>query len=474
VTNSIVSDIDLETERALTRLVMDCPELTILEALLSRFNIFRVLRAAHHEIRHSNMLAWMLTPDESHGLGDHFFRRWLMQVVHNVDDDIKHRLGLPSPIEIDALDIESVEVARERENIDLLIIVRAMNGTSWTICIENKVESAQHSNQLRRYREIKYPDAAHRLFVFLTKYGEEPKDGGFVTSSYGVIEGVLRTCLEERRDTIGPEPRLLISQYLELLAEDFVEESRAAQLARKIYRSHRKAIDFILENRNDPISEASSVMKEILDAQSEELGIIMDVQNKGWVRFLPKEWNIPQNSGGTAWGPNSRIVLSEISFWTKNVELQITVGRAPTAWEASGATSRVEQNFARVWIDAVRHESGDGARRVILAGVPCRLEVVENLLVNVTEMLALGEVIEIDSARRFGECGPLVKKTRNDALDEGNLRILEALKPPAVELEAERVLAAHETGLDHFENAGLARSPIAMNADRDGLRTLVA
>lgn len=109
-----ISDIDSETERALTRLVVECTELTDLEALLSRFNIFRVLRAAKHEIRHSNMLAWLLTPDESHGLGDRFFRRWLMRVVHNADDDIKRRLQLPSPIEIDALDVESVAVARER------------------------------------------------------------------------------------------------------------------------------------------------------------------------------------------------------------------------------------------------------------------------------------------------------------------------------------------------------------------------
>ena len=133
---------------------MNCPELTELEALLSRFNIFRVLRAAHHEIRHSNMLAWLLTPDESHGLGDRFFRRWLMQIVHDADDEMKRRLGLPSPIEIDALDIETVEVARERENIDLLIIVRQITGAAWTVCIENKVLSVQHSNQLQRYREI--------------------------------------------------------------------------------------------------------------------------------------------------------------------------------------------------------------------------------------------------------------------------------------------------------------------------------
>ena len=147
-------------------------------------------------------------------------------------------------------------MARERENIDLLIIVRQINGAPWTVCIENKVLSIQHSNQLQRYREIverRYADAEHRLFVFLTKLEEEPNDAGFIVTSYQVIEAVLKTCFDERQDTIGPEPKLLISQYLELLEEDFVAESKAAQLASKIYRSHRKAIDFILENREDKI-----------------------------------------------------------------------------------------------------------------------------------------------------------------------------------------------------------------------------
>src|ERR1019366_10349059 len=99
-----------------------------------------------------------------------------------------------------------------------------------------------------------YPKAEQRLFVFLTKNQEEPDDMDFITSSFAVIENILSKCLREKADSIGPEPRLLISQYLELLEEDFVAENRAAELARKIYRSHRKAIDFILETRNDPMS----------------------------------------------------------------------------------------------------------------------------------------------------------------------------------------------------------------------------
>ena len=64
--------------------------------------------------------------------------------------------------------------------------------------------------------------------------------------------------------------------------------------------------------------------------------------------------------------------------------------------EAAGAAGRVEEDFAGLRVDAVRHEGGDGARRVVLAGVAGALEVVEDLLVDVAEVLALGEVVEVD------------------------------------------------------------------------------
>ena len=58
--------------------------------------------------------------------------------------------------------------------------------------------------------------------------------------------------------------------------------------------------------------------------------------------------------------------------------------------KAAGAAGGIEQDFAGVRVDAVRHEGGDGARRVILARVAGRLQVVEDLLVDVAEVLALG------------------------------------------------------------------------------------
>ena len=63
--------------------------------------------------------------------------------------------------------------------------------------------------------------------------------------------------------------------------------------------------------------------------------------------------------------------------------------------KAAGAAGGVEQDFAGLGIDAVHHEGGDGARRVVLARIAGALQVVEDLLVDVAEVLALGEVVEV-------------------------------------------------------------------------------
>ena len=65
--------------------------------------------------------------------------------------------------------------------------------------------------------------------------------------------------------------------------------------------------------------------------------------------------------------------------------------------KAAGAAGGVEQNLARVWVDAIGHEGGDGAGRVVLARVAGALQIVEDLLVDVAEVLALGEVVEVDA-----------------------------------------------------------------------------
>ena len=65
--------------------------------------------------------------------------------------------------------------------------------------------------------------------------------------------------------------------------------------------------------------------------------------------------------------------------------------------ESAGAAGRVEQRLTRFRVDHPRHEGGHGARRVVFARVAGRLQVIQDLLVDVAEVLAFGQVVEVDT-----------------------------------------------------------------------------
>jgi hypothetical protein len=65
--------------------------------------------------------------------------------------------------------------------------------------------------------------------------------------------------------------------------------------------------------------------------------------------------------------------------------------------EAAGAAGGVEEGLAGLGVDHLDHEGGDGAGGVVFARVAGGLQVVQDLLVDVAEVLALGQVVEVDA-----------------------------------------------------------------------------
>lgn len=144
-----------------------------------KFNIFNVLKLNNAEIRHSNFLAWLMTPRESHNIVDYFLKAFLEFSIKDFINDSRIKID---PIDILGVTYYDCEIRREYCNIDILII----NPDNKFVCvIENKIWSGEHSQQLERYAQIINNEfkGYKKLYLFLT-----PQMAGTVLSAYTITQ----------------------------------------------------------------------------------------------------------------------------------------------------------------------------------------------------------------------------------------------------------------------------------------------
>lgn len=267
---------ELETnEQALQNFLLDIECLDELLPWTGKFNLFDVLKVSRTEIRHSNMLGWLLNPNENHGFGDAYLRGILQRLVEN-DSNGKYDV-----FKILLLDIYSFCVYREWKNIDILLISAE---EKVLVAIENKVGSREHSNQLNRYRNIlesEYPDY-QRMYVFLTPDGEEPSDvENWDVLTYNDLIEVLEGLYH--RTELQADVELMIRNYIEIVRRDIVEDQQLIEICNKIYNKHKKALDLIFEYRTDERTQISDAILNTLKKLDDEGQIIHD---EGWGNFV--------------------------------------------------------------------------------------------------------------------------------------------------------------------------------------------
>ena len=264
---------ELTNEEALQNFLLDIGCLDELLPWTGKFNMFDVLKISRTEIRHSNMLGWLLNPNENHGMGDVFLKGILQRLVENDSEgryDVFHVL---------LMDFYTFSVMREWKNIDILLI---STEEKTVIAIENKIGSHEHSNQLNRYRNIlekEYPDY-NRMLVFLTPDGEKPSDvENWDVLTYSDVIDVL----EETNSQIKvlPDVDLMIKNYIDVVRRDIVEDQQLIDICNKIYNKHKKALDLIFENRIDERTQVSDAIKDTLCRLAEE-GLIIYDENWGY------------------------------------------------------------------------------------------------------------------------------------------------------------------------------------------------
>lgn len=296
---------EAEQKAALDRFLADNPELEQLSARLATFNVFRALGIETVEIRHSNTLAWLLDPTQSHGLADVFLRRILSNMVLE-----GHASVGVSAAQVELMEFGDVEVRREWRNIDVLVIDRT---NTLVLLIENKVGSGEGRGQLVRYRKIvsdEFP--GFRLVpVFLTLTGQASDDEeatDFISYSYPQLLAVLERVMEQRRRQLPDAVSVFMDHYLDTLRRLTMQDEKLNELCKTIYRKHRQAIDLIVEH-----GMAVHFQDAATDALSEAGDFEVLCANPKTVWFLPQSWAkmVPENA--TVWPHLSRRV--SVACW---------------------------------------------------------------------------------------------------------------------------------------------------------------
>lgn len=312
------SDLD---RQALAALVIENPELEQLEVLLGQFNIFEALGAARQELRHSDFLAFLLNPQESHGLGDVFLKRLLQKALPAKGSrDISI-----TPLDLEVWSLDQALVLREWRNIDIFVLSEAHH---LAVVIENKIDTDEHSNQLQRYRNIvedAYP-GWKVLGLFLTPDGRLPSDKRFLPLDYEIICRLLENLMQSQAVTPGKDMVMLLSHYTQMLRRHVVGDSEIAELCRLLWQKHRRALDIIYEHRPD---RQAAIREVLLGLIKETPGLLRDSAPKRYIRFAPKEWDVPALLVGSGWTASGRIFLFQFDNAEESLSLNLLVGPGP-------------------------------------------------------------------------------------------------------------------------------------------------
>lgn len=301
-------DMELPSHDDFERLFINNSKLDRISAYLNRFNPIRVMRMEQMEIRHSAILAWLLDPRESHGLGDAFLKAFLSGALRG-----QAQPGFPTALDIARQDLSGMQVQCERGHMDILLHHPALG---FAVIIENKFRSKQRNGQLARYMDNVHSvlgvnkDELAVCGIFLTLNEEPPDHGGYVAFSYSNVGELLSAIMLRDARLLTAEVRIFLTHYLDVIEEELgmsTERNEIEKLARDLYREHQKLLDFIMEHgpTSDFIRAIDALAGEDPHLQN---AVRIDGQliHFAWTgfnmaSFLPSSWYEALGEGDLEW-----------------------------------------------------------------------------------------------------------------------------------------------------------------------------
>lgn len=290
-----------------------------------KINIFEAAGLVRQEIRHSKVLSYLLKPNESHGLGDLFFKKLITHPVISDASMYSGNSNCPSALKMAINDFDDLLVRPEDMQIDILM---------WSprnkivVAIENKVGASEGSNQLKRYIVKIAEDARFkgysRILLYLTPYGDAGSNEEWLAISYKLIIEILENITE---NSTNIETSLFVNHYIELIRKYIVkeEDEELKSACASLYEKHKNAFDLIIKN----IDLGGSVSEAIKNFEIKyKNSIVVNTSSNNWLSFTPKHlYENMQNIALTKqWHKQNKPLVFFYSFYEDKIKLVLEVG----------------------------------------------------------------------------------------------------------------------------------------------------
>ncbi|MBN1184245.1 MAG: PD-(D/E)XK nuclease family protein [Bacteroidales bacterium] len=309
-----------EKIESLEKFILNNPDLEKIELMLGDFNLFETLSLVNAEIRHSNVLSWLLDPSQNHGTGNYFLNLFIKRLI----SENKSEIDFISVFDAELFDLNNVEVRREWRNIDILVIIKEI-GIKVVIAIENKIKSTESNNQLERYRKIVYDEFKDydKILIYLTPEGAVPSDENWISFNHNTISELVEKLLDSKNDQLNESITEFIQQYNKVLKRYVVGNSEIECICKQIYKKHKQALDLIFQYKPDIVSDISDFLKNIIESQSHT---IIENATKTTIRFTTQtiDDKVPKISEG--WLKSKRILIYEIYITDEKTIMRFYIG----------------------------------------------------------------------------------------------------------------------------------------------------
>ncbi len=230
-----------------------------LEYFLNQFNVFKALNLKTKENQHSDFLAFLFNPKESHGLRDFFLKEFLKETFPE------------RSIEIDAKNFSNILIKREwssnKNRLDLLLLD---SQAKEIYAIEHKIQSKQGKDQLKRYSkdlDKKFKEYKKYL-IFLTKSGEQAQIDTWKSVDYDIILNCVNKTLNCYKYPLSHSIKELLHQYKTTIERYILMSDETLNtLCKSLYQNHREALEYIMHNADseDSVSDAMKMIGKALE-----------------------------------------------------------------------------------------------------------------------------------------------------------------------------------------------------------------